>query len=109
MGPSLQRPSTRTGFPVPTAADHRLPLLAEHDRHSDGMRALSRLWAVLGEPVRRGELPGKIDLCWGRSEGLVAAVEYLVVGRALVKVGEHRLCLFWHVGSLVVRAHECLD
>ena len=52
--------------------------------------------------------PGRIDRCYGRSEGLFAAVEYLVVDRALIKIREHRLCLFWHVGSLVVRAHECL-
>lgn len=50
-----------------------------------------RLWPVSGGRVRRGELPGRLICAVGGQRGLFAAVEYLVVGRALIKVREHRL------------------
>ena len=89
-----------------------------HDHHSERLmsttesyhapRNIRRYGRFLAGPFEEVNCPGRIDMCCGRSEGLFAAVEYLVVDRALIKIREHRLCVFWHVGSLVVRAHECL-
>src|SRR5216683_4495818 len=69
-------------------------------------------------PAVRRDLPVGCFRLPARSYGLIcaadklqrlfAAVEYLVVRRAPVEVGEHRLCLRRHVCSFVVLAHEPL-
>jgi hypothetical protein len=73
-----------------------------------GARPAERAERQIGRcrlPVRLGA--ARTRRC-SRLARLVAAVEYLVVGRALVEVGEYRLGLGGHVREVVILAHERL-